>query len=237
MGQRPAATLRLATTLILTSAAAVFMGYPARPASDDSPISASNLAYDQIGRVLANTPPPPPSPGAGGFAADAQRIANLPALPKADGIFAGAEATRILGMTQLTAPLAQASAIVVGAAAKAYTAKVTEVGQAYLRAGSMTHEWFYRGWRRTEAPALHGVTISKPDQGQEIWIDQAARTYREKHTVATEGEVYTVAASDDVRVSFSGGSAPTFEHLCIEQSQRHLFIGRDDEHHQADSIT
>jgi hypothetical protein len=140
-------------------------------------------------------------------------------------------------MTQLTAPLAQASAIVVGAAAKAYTAKVTEVGQAYLRAGSMTHEWFYRGWRRTEAPALHAVTISKPDQGQEIWIDQAARTYREKHTVPTEGEVYTVAASDDVRVSFSGGSAPTFEHLCIEQSQRHLFIGRDDEHHQADSIT
>jgi hypothetical protein len=44
MGQRPAATLRLATTLILTSAAAGFMGYPARPASDDSPISASNLA-------------------------------------------------------------------------------------------------------------------------------------------------------------------------------------------------
>jgi hypothetical protein len=167
-GQRPAANLRLATPLIL------------------------------MGRVLANTRPPPPSPEAGGFAADAQRIANLPALPNADGIIAGAEATRILGMTPLTAPLAQASAIAVGAAAKAYTAKVTEVGQAYLRAGSMTHEWFYRGWHRTEAPALRGVTISKPDQGLEIWIDQAARTYHENGgpDLSRDADAGRPAASD-----------------------------------------
>jgi hypothetical protein len=213
MEHRSAAKLRLATPLILTSAVALCSGNLTRSASDDSPLSAENLAYDQVGRVLANTPPPPPSPQPGGFAADAQRIANLPALPKADGIFAGMEATRILGSNPLTAAAAQVSAIALSTATKVYTAKVTEVGQAYLRAGSLTHEWFYRGWRRTEAPALHSVTISKQEQGLEIYIDQAARTYREKHAAPADGEVYTVAASDDVRVSFGGGSAPTFKPL------------------------
>ena len=225
MEHRSAAKLRLATPLILTSAVALCSGNLARSAADDSPLSAANLAYDQIGRVLTNTPPPPPSPESGGFAADAQRIANLPAIPKADGIAAAAEATHILGMTPLTAAAAQISAVALGAATKAYTAQVTEVGKAYLQAGSMTHEWFYRGWRRTEAPALHGVTISNREQGLEIYIDQAARTYRERHAAPADGEVYTVAASDDVRVSFGGGNAPTFKPLDAMKLDGHTARG------------
>lgn len=225
MEYRSAAKLRGAIPLIFTSVVAFCLGNLARSASDDSPIAASNLAYDQIGRVLTNTPPPAPAPEPGGFAADAQRIANLPALPKADGIVAGMEATRILGMTPLTAPLAQASAIAVGAAVKVYTAQVTEVGRAYLQAGSLTHEWFYRGWRRSEAPALHSVAISKPEQGLEIWIDQSAGTYREKHTAPAQGEVYTAAASDDVRVSFRSGSTPMFKPLQAMQLDGHAVRG------------
>jgi hypothetical protein len=204
----------LAVLLIQVSMTIGFSGASHAGPADPANVPAG-LAYDQIGRVLANTPPPPPNPSSGGFAADLERIANLPALPKADGIAAAAEATHMLGMNPLTAPAAQISAIALSAATKAYTAKVTEAGRAYLQAGSLTREWFYHGWRRTETPALHSVAISNAEQGLSIWIDQAARTYRETRAAPTGagGEVYAVSAADDVRVSFSNGSAPMFRPL------------------------
>ncbi|HEY2679140.1 MAG TPA: hypothetical protein VGI65_19385 [Steroidobacteraceae bacterium] len=182
-------------------------------ASNSPPTFTADLAFDQIGRVLTDTPPPPPGPSPDGFASDARRIADLPAIPKADGIMAAAEATRALGMTPLTAPAAQLGAIALGAATNAYTARATAVGKAYMQAGSMTHAWFYRGWTRLETPALHSVAITKPDQGLEIWLDPAARTYREKRKTVPgqDAEVYSVSAADDVRISFDGGNAPMFK--------------------------
>jgi hypothetical protein len=183
----------------------------ARPASEPAPKFTTDMAFDQIGRVQPDTPPPPPGPLPNGFAADAQRIANLPPIPKADGIMAAAETTRALGMTPITAGAAQLSAIALAAATNAYTARATAVGKAYLQAGSMTHAWFYRGWSRLESPAAHSILITKPDQGLEIWIDPTARTYHEKRRAAPgrDDEVYTASAADDVRISFTGGSEPT----------------------------
>jgi hypothetical protein len=100
------------------------------------------------------------------------------------------------------------------AMSKAYQAKVNEVGQEYLRAGVMTRAWFFRGWTRTEMPRLHSVSIAKPDQGSEVFLDLTARTYREKAQAPQAGpavETYVVSAADEVQISLT--AAPEVKSL------------------------
>jgi hypothetical protein len=132
------------------------------------------------------------------------RIAALPPLPSANGVYAAAEAAKALGMTPLTAAAAPAALMALQAVDKAYEASVTAVGHAYLSAGSLTRQIFYRGWSRVETPAQHGVVISRPDQGVQWTLDLTARAYRETRTADAQEETYVVSAADDVMVTVGG---------------------------------
>jgi hypothetical protein len=179
---------------------------PSAPAGD--PQYTSDLAFDQIGKVLSKAPPV-----ADNFAADLERAQNLPALPSAEGLYAASQAVKALGMTPVTALAEPAAVLALGAANKAYQADVTAASQAYREAGILTHAWFYRQWSRIDTPAMKSAVIVRPDQGAEIYLDVAARTYRRVQTETADkpAEVYVVSAADSVVFKFT--SAPVFRPL------------------------
>jgi hypothetical protein len=196
---------RIVTVLIVAFAASAYSASPA--ITQPEPKLTADIAYDQIGKVLPHaTQAPPP---ADSFAADSARIAALPPLPSAKGLYAAAEAISALGSNPMTGMLAGPASMALGAATSAYQAKVTAVGQAYLNAGVMMRFAFYRGWTRADMPRLQSATIAKPDQGLDISLDLSRRTYRVKHTQAQSAgeDTYVVSTADNVVVAFS--SAPT----------------------------
>ncbi|HMD03395.1 MAG TPA: hypothetical protein VKG44_10580, partial [Candidatus Baltobacteraceae bacterium] len=173
----------------------------------------ANIAYDQVGRLLWHATPPPPT----SFAEDAARIAALPSdkdVPNANAIYSTAEAMQAMGSNPLTGMAVPAMAMAYNAQIAAYNAKMTAMSAAFQKAGAMSHDSFYRGWSRFDNPRLQSATILKPDQGLEIALDLAKRTYREKRAAPRTGlsvETYVVSSAEELTITF--GSEPVVKAL------------------------
>jgi hypothetical protein len=173
-----------------------------------APKLTANLAYDQIVRVIRKATPPPPD----SFAEDAARIAALPPMPDFRRAWAAVDVASALMSNPLTALVAQPAVMAAAASMQAYSAKVTAVSEAEQKAGSIMHAWFFGGWSRIDTPA--GGLISKPDQGVQIALNLAKRTYTETRVVPHAGpsvETYVVSQGPAAEVTYR--SAPVFKGL------------------------
>jgi hypothetical protein len=127
-------------------------------------------------------------------------------------MFATLEAAKVLGSNPLTMLAAQPAAIIAAGASAIYEAEATRVGKAYLDAGVQTRVWRSGQWTRVDYPRLRSATISKPEQGLEVVLNLAARTYREQRTKPQDNvETYMVSAADEVQFHYN--SAPTTREL------------------------
>ena len=177
----------------------------------------ADIAYDQIGRLLVNATPPPPN----SFAADAARIAALPPLPSGapSAGMAGSQALSMLSAIPIAGIFAgiaqEAATIAYAKTVEAYGAKVTAEGAAYQNAGALQHAAFYRGWSRVETAAMHSGIISKPDEGQQIFLDLARKTYRLQQAAPARGgnvDTYVVSSAvesgddDSARLTLQDGA-------------------------------
>jgi hypothetical protein len=190
-------------------AASVAVSWATSANAQTSPsATAGNIAYDQIVRVLNKATPPPPD----SFATDAARIAALPSMPDFKRAWAAVDAAQAMVSNPLTALVAQPVAMAAAATMTAYSAKATAVSEAQQRAGSILHAWFYRGWSRIDTS--QSGFIVKPDQGVQIALNLAKRTYSETRLAPVAGpsvETYVISQGPAAQVTYS--SAPALKTL------------------------
>ena len=154
-------------------------------------------SYDEIGRLLTNATAPPPD----SFERDAAAISALPPMPRPPGGGAASSTLTMLsaipvvgifaGMASQMATMAYVKSM------QAYSARAAEIGQEYVRAGSLQHFTFYRNWTRVDMARMQSAIIQKPDAGETIYLDLSRHVYRVARTTAsTSGDTYVVTDTD-----------------------------------------
>ena len=179
-----------------------------RASAQTTPRFTTNLAYDQIVRLLRDATPPPPD----SFAADAARIAAVPPMPDFKRPWATVDAAQALASNPLTSLIAEPAGMAAAATMQAYSAKANAVNDARMKAGNMMHAWFYRGWSRIDTP--QNGFIQKPDQGLQVALNFSRRTYSETRVAPNAGpslETYVIAQGPVADVTYS--SAPAVKNL------------------------